>query len=93
VDVDDRVLLARVIKNALGRRGLSGVDVGDDSDVSDVGKRRGTGHGNFRLDSVGWAGETPVLGDFRAANSRGERGNLLGRVAADRFSIEVIYFQ
>jgi hypothetical protein len=45
VDLDDRVLLARVIKNAFGRRRLSGVDVGDDSDIADVGKRRCTRHG------------------------------------------------
>jgi hypothetical protein len=49
VDLDDRVLLARVIKNALGGRRLSGVDVGDDSDVADVGKRRSAGHGKVPL--------------------------------------------
>jgi hypothetical protein len=48
VDVHDRVLLARVIKNAFGSGGLTGIDVRDDSDVSNVGERRSTGHSNFR---------------------------------------------
>jgi hypothetical protein len=33
--------------------------VGDDSDVSDVCERRSTGHGNFRLNSGGWASLSP----------------------------------
>ncbi len=36
VDVDDRVLAPRVVQDPLGRRRLSSIDVGDDSDVADV---------------------------------------------------------
>ncbi len=34
VDLDDLVLLARVIEHALGRRGLARVDMGDNADVA-----------------------------------------------------------
>ena len=44
VDVDDVVLAAGVIKDALRRGGLAGVDVGDDADIADIGKRSSTGH-------------------------------------------------
>ncbi len=44
VDVDDGVLAARVIQDALGGRGLAGIDVGDDANVADVGQRCSTGH-------------------------------------------------
>jgi hypothetical protein len=44
MDVDDRVLATRVIKYALGRRRLTGVDMSDDPDIADIGKRGGTGH-------------------------------------------------
>ena len=44
MDVDDRVLAPRVVEDALGRRRLAGVDVGDDSDVADIGKRGSAGH-------------------------------------------------
>ena len=47
VDVDDRVLAPRVIQDALGRRRLAGIDVGDDADVADVRKRGSTGHSKF----------------------------------------------
>ena len=49
VDVDDRVLAPRVIQDALGRRRLAGVDVGDDADIADVGKGGCTGHSKFPL--------------------------------------------
>jgi len=44
VHVDDGVLAARVVQDAFGGGGLAGVDVGDDADVADIGKRNGTGH-------------------------------------------------
>ncbi len=44
VNVDDGVLAARVIQDALGRRGLAGVDVGDDADIADIGKGCCAGH-------------------------------------------------
>ena len=47
VNVDDRVLTPRVVKNPLGRRRLTGVDVGDDPDVADVRKSCSAGHGGF----------------------------------------------
>jgi hypothetical protein len=69
VDVDDGVLAPRVIEDALGRGRLAGVDVGDDSDIADIGKGCSTGHGGFR---AGWG----VTG-----NSKAERW-ALGFVAA-----------
>jgi hypothetical protein len=74
------VLLTRVIKNALGRRGLAGVYVGDDSDVADVTERRRAGHCKVPLISGGWIGESPVQGDFQAANGSEKREALLDRV-------------
>ena len=47
MDVDDRVLAPRVVQDPLGRRRLSGVDVGDDPDVADVRERRCTRHSKF----------------------------------------------
>ena len=44
VNVDDGVLAPRVIQNALGRRRLTGVDVGDDADIANIGKGRCAGH-------------------------------------------------
>jgi hypothetical protein len=44
MDVDDRVLAPRVIEDALGRRRLAGVDVGDDADIADIGEGCCTGH-------------------------------------------------
>src|SRR5271154_6855396 len=44
VNVDDGVLTTRVIQDALGRRRLAGVDVGDDADIAYIGKRCGAGH-------------------------------------------------
>jgi hypothetical protein len=44
VNIDDGVLTPRVIQDALGRRGLAGVDVSDDADIADIGKRRCAGH-------------------------------------------------
>src|SRR6202023_2311650 len=38
VDIDDGVLTPRVIQDALGRRRLAGVDVGDDADIAYIGK-------------------------------------------------------
>ena len=38
VHVHDRVFTTGVVKNALGRRGLAGVDVGDDADVAKIGR-------------------------------------------------------
>src|SRR6185436_20117626 len=38
----------------------------------------------FRLDSEGWAGETPARGDFRGADGSEKRENLLGRVGIGR---------
>src|SRR5208283_2426601 len=38
VDVDDRVLAPRVVQDALRRRRLAGVDVGDDADIADIGE-------------------------------------------------------
>ena len=49
VDVDDRVLAPRVIQDALGRRRLPGVDVGDDADVADVGKGGCAGHSEISI--------------------------------------------
>ena len=65
MDVDDRVLAARVVKDAFGGRGLTGIDVRDDSDVSNVSKRRSTGHGEFPLiNSESWGPETGPLRHF-----------------------------
>ena len=58
MDFDDRVLATRVIKNALGGRRLSGVDVRDDSDVADVSKGVVRAIAKFRLDSGSWVGKT-----------------------------------
>jgi hypothetical protein len=46
VDIDDRVLAARIIQDALGGGGLAGIDVGDDADIADVSERSSTGHYN-----------------------------------------------
>ena len=55
MDVDDRVLAPRVIEDALGRRRLAGIDVGDDADVADVGEGRCTGHGEDSMTGL-WDG-------------------------------------
>jgi hypothetical protein len=44
VNIDNRVLAPRVIQDALGRRGLAGVDVSDDADIADIGERSCTRH-------------------------------------------------
>jgi hypothetical protein len=44
MNIDDRVLAPRVIEDALSRRRLAGVDVGDDADIADIGERRSAGH-------------------------------------------------
>src|SRR5216683_613566 len=44
VNVDDGVLTPRVIQDALGRRRLAGVDVGDNADIANIGKGRCAGH-------------------------------------------------
>jgi hypothetical protein len=51
--VDDRVLTPGVVKDALGGGGLSGVDVGDDPDVTNIGKGCCTGHGKFPKQFLG----------------------------------------
>ena len=61
VDVDDRVLATRVIKDALGRGGLTGIDVRDDSDVANVSKGRSTGHCKFPLKIQRVGGPKPGL--------------------------------
>jgi len=48
VNVDDGVLTPRVIQDALGRRRLAGVDVGDDADIADIGKGVVRGMAKFR---------------------------------------------
>src|SRR6185312_14122383 len=49
MDVDDRVLAPGVIQDALRRRRLAGIDVGDDADVADIRESGCTGHGKFPL--------------------------------------------
>jgi hypothetical protein len=44
VDFADFVLLARVKQNALGNRGFSSVDVGNDADVAGLIERVFAGH-------------------------------------------------
>jgi hypothetical protein len=44
MNVDDGVLTPRVVQDALGRRRLAGVDVGDDADIADIGKGCCTSH-------------------------------------------------
>ena len=44
VNVDDGVLTPRVVQDALRRRRLAGVDVGDDADIANIGKGRCAGH-------------------------------------------------
>lgn len=58
MEVYDRVFLARVLKNALDRRGLAGVDVGADADIANVGQRSCTSRCKVPLDSAGWGAET-----------------------------------
>ena len=43
MDVDDRVLAPGVIQDALRRRRLAGIDMGDDADIADIGKRQSYG--------------------------------------------------
>jgi hypothetical protein len=50
MDIDDRVLTPRVIQDALRRRRFAGVDVGNDADITDIGKGNRTGH--FELPSI-----------------------------------------
>ena len=53
VDLADLVVLAGVVENPLGRRGLAGVDVRHDPDVADLVERNrplllGVGHGDYQ---------------------------------------------
>jgi hypothetical protein len=74
------VLLARVIKNALGGGGFTGIDVGDDSDIADVAQGRCTGHCKLPLKFRGLDRGNPGPRSFRAANGSEKRGEMLGEV-------------
>ena len=45
--VDDRVLAACVVQDALSGRGFTGVNVGNDTDVADIRKGGCTSHYKF----------------------------------------------
>jgi hypothetical protein len=78
MDIDDRVLAARVIQDALGRRRLAGVDVGDDADVADVGKGGCAGHNEVPwLFQVGRNRSLPVPISGRIRTRRNPRRRIL----------------
>ena len=56
MDFADLVGLAGVIKDALGRRRLAGIDVGHDADIAIAIERRRTGHRILRVVRL----ETPI---------------------------------
>jgi hypothetical protein len=52
MDLTDLVVLAGVIKDALGRRRLPGIDVGHDADVAIAVERCLASHSPFSIQSV-----------------------------------------
>jgi hypothetical protein len=53
VNIDDGVLTPRVVQDALRRRRLAGVDVGNDADIADIGKGCCTSHSENSVKVLG----------------------------------------
>ena len=83
MDVDDGVLAPRVVQDALGRRRLAGVDVGDDPDIADIGKRSSAGHGRFRAVLGDAVNSKPGPGAPGSDRLAAETGSGHGSVGAD----------
>jgi hypothetical protein len=83
MDVDDRVLASRVIQDALGRRRFAGVDVGDDPDIADIGKRSSTGHGGFRAVWVDAVNKKPGPGANGLTDTWSNRASVHGSMGAN----------
>jgi hypothetical protein len=72
VDVDDGVLAPRVIKDALGSGGLSGIDVGNDADIADVRKGGRAGHNKLPITVAGKSNVSHQNGPPGAWGAAGE---------------------